>query len=50
MDIFTIATTTGVLALIVGLLVLIFPRIIRYAIGFFLIAFGLIQIIGNNFF
>ena len=40
MDILTIATTSGILAIIVGILVLIWPRIIRYAVGLYLIAFG----------
>jgi len=49
MDILTIATTSGILAIIVGILVLIWPRIIRYAVGLYLIAFGLIQVLGNYF-
>jgi len=44
---FNLAITSGVLALIAGILVLIWPKFLRYAIGIYLVILGLIQIFGN---
>jgi uncharacterized membrane protein HdeD (DUF308 family) len=38
-------TITAVLAILVGLIVLIWPKIINYAIGLYLIAFGILRLI-----
>jgi hypothetical protein len=35
---------SGLLALIIGILILIFPRILNYAVAIYLIVIGLIQV------
>ena len=41
-----ISTVTGaILAIIIGLLVLIFPRILNYAIAIYLILIGILQLL-----
>ena len=36
---------SGILAIIVGLLILVWPKIIRWAIGLYLIIAGLLQVL-----
>ena len=38
-------TISAVLALVLGLLILVFPKMLRWAIGIYLLAFGLIQLL-----
>ncbi len=38
-------TISAILAIVVGLIVLIWPKVINYAIGFYLIAFGILKLI-----
>jgi uncharacterized membrane protein HdeD (DUF308 family) len=38
-------TISAILAIIVGLIVLIWPKVINYAIGLYLIAFGILRLI-----
>lgn len=40
-------TISALLAIILGILVLVFPRLLRWAIGIYLIIFGLLQLLGN---
>jgi uncharacterized membrane protein HdeD (DUF308 family) len=40
-------TISAVLAIILGITVLIFPKILRWAVGLYLILFGAIQLAGN---
>lgn len=40
-------TISAGLAIVIGLLVLIFPKLLRWAIGFYLIIWGLFQILGS---
>ncbi len=40
-------TISAVLAIIIGLIVLIFPKFLRYAIGLYLIVFGILQLLGG---
>ncbi len=42
-------TISAVLAIILGLLVLIFPTLLRWAVGLYLIIFGVLQLLGNAF-
>lgn len=47
MAVITIALLSGVLAIIVGILILIWPKILNYAIGIYLILIGLLQLFGQ---
>ncbi len=40
-------TISAALAIILGIVVLIFPKLLRWAIGLYLIAFGLLQMTAN---
>ena len=40
-------TISAVLAIIVGLLVLVFPKLLRIAVGLYLIIVGVLQLLGN---
>ncbi|MEK6858655.1 MAG: DUF3096 domain-containing protein [Nanoarchaeota archaeon] len=40
---------SGLLALVLGILVLVFPRLLRWAIGLYLIVFGVLQLLGQYF-
>ena len=40
-------TISAILAIILGLVVLIFPRFLRWAIGLYLIIFGIIQLLSQ---
>ncbi|MEK6898891.1 MAG: DUF3096 domain-containing protein [Nanoarchaeota archaeon] len=42
-------TITAVLAIIMGIIVLIFPGLLRWAIGLFLLAFGALQLVNQYF-
>jgi uncharacterized membrane protein HdeD (DUF308 family) len=37
-------TISAVLAIILGLLVLVWPKILRWAVGLYLIIFGIVQL------
>jgi len=37
---------SGILAIIVGLLILIFPKLLRIGIGLYLIIIGILQVLG----
>lgn len=39
-------TLPGILALVAGIVVLLFPRILNYVIGIYLIVIGLIDVFG----
>ncbi|MBI2449060.1 DUF3096 domain-containing protein [Candidatus Pacearchaeota archaeon] len=39
-----VLTISAVLAIIIGILILIWPKLIRLAIGFYLILFGILQL------
>ena len=41
----TIAGVTGILAIIVGLLILFFPRLLRWAVGLYFIIVGILQLL-----
>ncbi|GEM_PF-1555351 len=40
-------TISAILAIILGFVVLIFPKLLRWAVGVYLIIFGIIQLLGN---
>jgi len=40
-------TISAVLAIIIGLLVLVFPKFLRWAIGLYLLIFGILQLLGG---
>lgn len=40
-------TISAILAIILGIAILIFPKILRWAVGLYLIVFGVLQIVGN---
>lgn len=40
-------TISAVLAIILGIVVLVFPSLLRWAIGLYLIIFGILQLAGN---
>ncbi|MBS3072573.1 DUF3096 domain-containing protein [Candidatus Pacearchaeota archaeon] len=40
---------SGALAIIVGILILVWPKILNYAIGIYLIAIGMLQLLGQYF-
>jgi uncharacterized membrane protein HdeD (DUF308 family) len=42
----SIAVTSGILAILAGLLVLVWPKLIRIALGFYLIVVGILQLLG----
>lgn len=42
-----VITITALLAIIVGVIIMIWPKIINYAIGIWLILYGLLQMLGN---
>ena len=42
-----VLTISAILAIIFGVIILIWPKIINYAIGIWLILYGLLQIIGS---
>jgi len=42
-------TISAILAIIVGLLVLIWPKFLRLAVGIYLILFGILQLVSDNF-
>jgi len=43
-----VLTISAVLAIIVGILVLVWPRLLRVAIGIYLIFFGVMQLLQDN--
>ncbi|MFA5020249.1 MAG: DUF3096 domain-containing protein [Candidatus Pacearchaeota archaeon] len=40
-------TLSGIIALVLGITVLIFPKFLRYAVGIYLILIGVIQLLGG---
>lgn len=40
-------TITALLAIVLGLVVIIFPKLLRWAVGIYLILFGILQLAGN---
>jgi uncharacterized membrane protein HdeD (DUF308 family) len=42
-----VITITAILAIIVGVIIMIWPKIINYAIGIWLILYGVLQIISD---
>lgn len=40
-------TISALLAIILGIVILIFPGVLRWAIGLYLIIFGILQFTGN---
>ncbi|MDP4039012.1 MAG: DUF3096 domain-containing protein [Candidatus Pacearchaeota archaeon] len=40
-------TISAILAIILGVMILIFPRILRWAVGLYLLIFGVIQLLSN---
>lgn len=46
MVIVTSIKLSAILAIIVGLLILVWPKIIRWALGLYLLAAGILQLIG----
>lgn len=40
-------TISAVLAIILGIVILVFPSVLRWAIGLYLIVFGILQLVGN---
>lgn len=42
-------TISAALAIILGLLILIFPKLLRWAVGLYLLVFGILQLTGNYF-
>lgn len=49
MEVITAATVQPVVALIAGVLILIFPRLLNYIVALYLIVFGLIGLFPNLF-
>jgi len=45
----SIVLTGAVLAIIAGILVLAFPKFLRYAVGIYLLLIGLIGLLGSQF-
>jgi len=45
MALISLVMTSGILAIIVGILVLIWPKLLRIALGFYLIIVGILQLI-----
>lgn len=44
-----VLTLSAIISIIVGLLVLVWPKLLRVAIGLYLLVFGILQLLGNNF-
>jgi|GEM_PF-5810645 len=42
-----VLTITAILAILIGILIFIWPKIINYAIGIWLIAYGILQILND---
>ncbi len=42
-------TISAVLAIILGILVLVFPKLLRWAVGFYLVIFGILQLINQYY-
>ena len=42
-----VLTISGLLAILLGILVLVFPSLLRYLIGFYLIIFGALQLFSD---
>lgn len=40
-------TISAVLAIVLGILILVWPKILRWAVGLYLIIFGILQLAGN---
>ncbi|NCN98950.1 DUF3096 domain-containing protein [Candidatus Pacearchaeota archaeon CG10_big_fil_rev_8_21_14_0_10_35_219] len=40
-------TISAVLAIILGIAILVFPKILRWAVGLYLLVFGLLQLAGG---
>lgn len=40
-------TISAVLAIILGIVVLVFPKLLRWAVGLYLIVFGILQLTGS---
>ena len=40
-----VLTISGILAIFLGIIVLIWPKVLNYAIGFYLILIGILQIL-----
>lgn len=47
MDLFTNPLVFSVLTIIVGLLIIIFPRILNYAVGIYLLIIGILGLISH---
>lgn len=43
-----VLTISAVLAIIVGILVLVWPKFLRIAIGLYLLIFGILQLLQDN--
>lgn len=42
-------TLSAILAIIVGILVLVWPKFLRIAVGLYLVIFGILQLVQDNF-
>lgn len=40
-------TISAVLAIILGILILVFPKLLRWGVGLYLLIFGILQLVGN---
>lgn len=40
-------TISAILAIILGLVILIWPKLLRWAVGLYLLIFGILQLLGN---
>lgn len=40
-------TISAILAIILGILILAFPKLLRWAVGLYLLIFGILQLAGN---
>ncbi|MGV8142466.1 MAG: DUF3096 domain-containing protein [Candidatus Pacearchaeota archaeon] len=42
-------TLSAILAIIVGILILIWPKLLRFALGLYLVIFGILQLLSDNY-
>ncbi|PIN90936.1 DUF3096 domain-containing protein [Candidatus Pacearchaeota archaeon CG10_big_fil_rev_8_21_14_0_10_34_76] len=40
-------TISAILAIILGIVILIFPKLLRWAVGLYLVIFGILQLLGT---
>lgn len=40
-------TISALLAIVLGILILVFPKLLRWAVGLYLLIFGILQLVGN---